>query len=416
MSLTRTTADAALKEFYLPAVREQLNNKNKFLAQVSQAGQEEIEGRRAVLSLHLSRNNSVGARVEGAYLPGTNSGGSTAIGNQGYGEERVPLKYNYGRLQLSGPVMRAMGSDRGSFIRALDSEMKGLTNDAKRDQSRQIWNDGSGKIIQLATDSGTVIDFATTATAVQRRQLEAGMKVDIGTVTDSTVIYEGNEVVSVSATAVTLLNAIGTVGATHFIYRSGINPGGAAAGIELTGMQSIVDSTGALFNLNPATAGQSAWSSTELGNSGTNRAISDDLLAQLMDATEIASGLENDEGQYQLWMSDGVRRAYAATMTAQKRFVNSIDLKGGFKGLESTAGGGSVPVAWERDVPSNTVFYVNTKHIKWFKKGDWSWMDEDGAILSRRPNVEAYEATLHCDAELTTDRRNAHGKLADISE
>lgn len=416
MSLTKTTADSALKEFYLPAVREQLNNKNKFLAQVTQAGQEEIEGRRAVLSLHLSRNNSVGARLEGAYLPGTNSGGSTAIGNQGYGEERVPLKFNYGRLQLSGPVMRAMGSDRGSFIRALDSEMKGLANDGKRDLNRQLWNDVSGKIIQMASGSGTTLTFATTSTAVQRRQLEVDMKVDIGTITDSTAIVEGAKVVSVSATQVVLDTSVGTVTSSHFIYRSGINPGGVASGIELTGMQLIVDSTGALFNLNPATAGQASWSSTELSNSGTNRAISDDLLAQLMDAVEIASGLENDEDNYQLWMSDGVRRAYAATMTAQKRFVNTIDLKGGFKGLESTAGGGSVKVAWERDVPSNSVFYVNTSHIKWFKKGDWSWMDEDGAILSRRPNVEAYEATLHVDAELTTDRRNAHGKLLDITE
>ena len=51
---TLTTADASLKEDYLPPWREQLNNANVLDAIVSK-NTEDVEGRRAVLSLPTSR-------------------------------------------------------------------------------------------------------------------------------------------------------------------------------------------------------------------------------------------------------------------------------------------------------------------------------------------------------------------------
>ena len=47
---------------------------------------------------------------------------------------------------------------------------------------------------------------------------------------------------------------------------------------------------------------------------------------------------------------------------------------------------------------------------------DWEFMEEDGAVLNRVSNQDAYEFTLFKYAELTTDRRNSHGLLFDITE
>src|SRR4051812_170585 len=101
---TLTTADAALKEDYQPTIREQLNNSSMLLNQIER-NSKDVEGRRAILSLHTNRNSGVGARAEGGTLP--------TAGSQGYTEERVPLRYNYGRIKLTGPVIRAMKSDKG---------------------------------------------------------------------------------------------------------------------------------------------------------------------------------------------------------------------------------------------------------------------------------------------------------------
>jgi hypothetical protein len=46
----------------------------------------------------------------------------------------------------------------------------------------------------------------------------------------------------------------------------------------------------------------------------------------------------------------------------------------------------------------------------------FAWMDEDGAILNRVNNKDAYSATLFRYSEFATKARNAHGLLADITE
>ena len=417
MALTLTTADSALKEFYLPAVREQLNMTNWLLMQVEK-NSTDIEGRRAVLSLHVGRNPSVGARVEGAALPGTNSAGSTSIGVQDYAEERVPLKYEYGRIQLSGPVIRAMKSDRGSFVRAIESETKGVTNDLKKDVNRQLWGDTSGQIDNFAAQGPlNTLTLGAATTRVQQRQIEVGMVIDIGSAANSTSVAEFRTVTAVSFATlpgtITISGAPVTTATTDFLYRSGLNPGGSASGVELTGVQSIVSASGTLFNVNPTN--DASWASYVDSNGGTLRSISENLLASVMHNVEIRSGYT--AGSSNLWAtSDGVFRAYANLLTAQKRFSNTLEIKGGFKGLDITAGGGSVPMVWERDAPSNTAWYLDTSHLMEFEMSDWDYMDNDGAVLSRRSNIDAYEATLYKYMEFTTDQRNANGRLSDITE
>jgi hypothetical protein len=401
-----------LKEFYLPAVREQLNNTNLLLSQIEK-DTVNIEGRRAVLSLHVSRNSSVGARAEGAALPGTTSAGSTAIGNEGYAEERIPIKHVYGRIQISGPVMRAMKSDRGSFIRAVDSQMKGVTQSLKKDVNRQLWNGQVGAIIGLQNAGpANTFTLATTATRVDQRHLTVGMVIDIGDASNSTSVAEARTITAVSFATLPgtiTVNGGAVTTSSSFVYRSGLNPGGAPAGIELTGLVDIVAATGNLFNVNPTNF--PVWASYVNSNGGTNRTVTENLFADVMHNVNILSGEDIN-----MWLtSDGVFRAYALQLTAQKRFNNTLDMKGGFKGLDVAAGGGSVPLAWDLDCPGNKAFALNTSHLTEFVSSDWSWMDEDGAVLSRRPNIEAYEATLYKDLELGTDMRNSHGLLSDLT-
>ena len=53
MAQNTTNIDSALKEYYLPPAVEQLNNKSMMLSQIERNSRH-IEGRRAVLSLHVS--------------------------------------------------------------------------------------------------------------------------------------------------------------------------------------------------------------------------------------------------------------------------------------------------------------------------------------------------------------------------
>ena len=78
-----------------------------------------------------------------------------------------------------------------------------------------------------------------------------------------------------------------------------------------------------------------------------------------MHAIEIAGGGNVDL----IVTSDGVHRAFANNLTSLKRFPTTIDLKGGYKELDVAAGGGSVPLVWDRDCPASSAYFLNKKHL-----------------------------------------------------
>ncbi len=407
MPETMTSADAILQEDYLPGIRNQLNDKNQLLEMVEK-NTEDVEGRRAVLSVHLARSGGIGARAAvGASLP--------TAGQQTFGEERIPTRHLYGSLKIELPLMEASRTDKASFGRGLATSIEGLTSELKKDTNRQVHGTSNGVIATCAVTGAVaviVLDAGTTAT--QMRQFYRGLAVDIGTLANPTLRTSANVILSVqrAAKTITVTSAVAATAVTDFVFISG-NGGDTANSTqkELTGIQSIIDATGAIFNLNPATAGQEEWASFETGTVGTNVPVSENLFATAMHEVAIASGED-----ITAWVTSyGVHRAYANLLTAQKRQTNTLDLKGGYVGLEVAAGGGAVALIPDRDCVENTAFGINAKHLINFQEVDWKWMDEDGAVLSRISGEPAYGATLYSYRELATDQRNAHAKIQGIT-
>ena len=108
-------------------------------------------------------------------------------------------------------------------------------------------------------------------------------------------------------------------------------------------------------------------------------------------------------------------RAFAATLKSQKRFSNSVELKGGFNAITVQTGRGEIPLWAERDTLDGVAFLVNTARLTHWVMSDWGFMDRDGSVLSRVANTDAYEATLYKYHEFGTDARNAHGKLTTLT-
>lgn len=409
MALNLTTADEALKDFYLPAARKVLNDEVFLLSQV-EMNSEDVEGKAAVLSINTGRNHGIGARADGGTLP--------TAGNQTYSEQRVPLKYNYGRIEITGPTIRAMNSDRGSFVRAVDSETRGVVRDLRNDVNRQLYGTSDGVIASVSGANTTTSIPVANMTTTQNRQLQIGMVIDIGTVANPTAKASGLTITAVSATTITVDSAPGSATAnTDKIFRSG--SGGATGGAgqkELTGLQTQVSDTGSLWGIDPASVPN--WASYVDDNGGTNRAVAETMFIKAQNEVNVRSGEDID-----LWVTtDGVHRGVAALLTSIKRFPTSTELKGGYSGLDMSSvsqgrtGGNTVAMVWDKDCPSNKAFGLTTSRIQQYRSSDWEFMDEDGSVLSRVANKDAYEATLFNYAELATDARNAHALVADLTE
>ena len=401
MALNLSEASAALKEFYLPVIREQLSNAN-VLSAIIEKRKDRIEGKRAVLSLHVSRNSGVGARAENGTLP--------VAGNQGYAEERVPVRYEYATIQISGPTIAAMKSDKGSFTRAVESESKGAVRDVKQEVNRQRFGTSNGVIATCGvTSASTTVVLATASGANQLRQLSVGSVVDIGTVASPTSVASARTIVSINTSAKTMVisGAVVTTAITDFIFRSGAGGSGSSQK-EITGLQTIVAGSGTLFNVDPST--HPVWVATTNSNSGTARSATDSLFEAVIDDIEIASG----EHPNLIVTSHGVRRAYGDGLKAQKRFSNTTELKGGFKAVTVETPSGEIALTADRDAPSGKAFVLNTAHLNDDVMEDWSFDDQDGTVLLRVPNTDAFSGTLKAYFEQTTDQRNTHGIISDL--
>jgi hypothetical protein len=408
MALTLSLADAALREDYQPELRDQLNSEHEFLMQI-ESHSRDVEGRRAVLSLHTGRNSSAAARLEGGALP--------AAGSQTYTEERVLLKYNYGRMQINGPVIKAMKSDRGSFVRAVASETDGMVTDVKENVSRQLFNDATQSIAQAGvTSSANLIVLAAGTTSVQMRQFFINQVVDIGTTGSPATVAAAVTITAVDAVSapptITVSGSAVTTSASHYVSVNG------SAGAELTGIRSIVSDVGTLFNVDPSTvpvwkAHRSQGASGGAGfNSGTSRVAVSNLFEKAIDEIVIASG----KAPSLIVTSHGVVRGYAAQLQDQRRFNDNVELKGGFSVPTISAGSVTLPLLADRFAPANAAFLINTAHITQHQSSDWEFMDDDGSVLNRVDGYDAYEATLFKYHELTTDQRNTHGVVEDITE
>lgn len=407
MASDRTTADSVLKEFYLDPARDILNSKVFLLSQVEH-NSEDIEGRRAVLSINTGRNQGVGARAEGGTLP--------TAGNQAFSEERVGLKYNYGRIQLSGPVMRSTKSQRGSFLRAIDAETKGVVRDLRNDVNRQLYGVSDGMIVTLGASGATNTGTVQNPTPTKMRQLQVNMAIDIGTSANPVATATNRVITSVNATAGSFVfnGAAVAITAADRVTRFG-SGGTGVAQKELTGLQTQVAASGTLWNVDPTLAPD--WASYVDANAGVNRPVAEAMFTKAEMEVNIRSG-ETPK----LWVtSDGVLRAVSALLTSLKRFPGTVKLEGGFRGIDVSSptqgegGENDVGMVFEKDCPTNDAFLLTTKRLQWYMMSDWEFMEEDGALFSRVPNTDAYEATLFCYSELATDGRNAHARVTDLT-
>ena len=395
MPANLSSFDAVLKTDYIGPVREQLNNAAELLQRIG-TDYDSVVGKNFTIPMHYGRNEGVGARAEGATL--------MAAGQQSYKESIFPMRYLYGRIQITGQTIKAARNDQGAFLRAVDSEIKGVTRDLKQQVNRMLAGDGTGVLTVCGTTSAS-----TTVVVASTAHLRPGMTIDVVKLADGTTSTgaTGRSVVSItSATQFVISGAAITTDNTFGVYISG------SRNIEVMGLSGIVSNAdigngyGALQGL--AVASFPFHKATVLANGGTPRAISDILIQKMIDDAEQA-GSGNISA---LYTSYGVRRAYQALLDAQKRLVNKYTLKGGYDTIMYN----NMPLIVDKHMPTGKLFGIDEEMIKMFKLADFDWMDMDGAVLSRVSGVDAYEAILYGYMELATFARNAHGLLADITE
>jgi len=397
MPASLTTASNILKIVYEDRIREQINSRVKLLKYCEKSSTGVVSGKYVDIALHVTRNSGVGARRERENLP--------SAGQQGYAEERIGLKYLYGRIEVSGPSIKLSDTNTNSFARVLEQETTRIKDDLAVDLNRQCYGNGTGAL--GTTSSSTSITTPVITSGIQNFQ--EGMVVDV--YTSANFASEGASKATATVTAVgtstiTLSAAVAFAAGDVFVRTGNINR-------EITGLGAIVNDTGTLYNVDPVSF--PIWKSTVNANSGVNRVLGESMMITMADAI-VAKGSNPSH----IFTSLGVRRAYFNLLEQQREFTNSGGTPGGFgggfTGLSFATDDGAIPVISDKDCPPNTMYFLDTTHLKVYQDADWGWLDMTGSKWQQVPNQDAYSATLQRYMELATDRRNAFGVIRDITE
>lgn len=405
-----TTADQILKEVYEPRVRDQLQSEIMTLSRIEKTSEgvesDAIGGRFVRFGVRVQRNHGIGARLEMEALPNPKT--------QDYRSSQLKLAYLYGAIQMSGPLFELATTNVQAFATVLDQEMEGIREGLRKDTNRQTYGTNTG-ILATATASGSTTTLVTT----NAQYVEIGMFVDLWNVTDNNTtnvlananVQISNITVSAGVTTITFLTAVTSTTTGFFITRTG------SRSREMIGFEQIVagltntnvlgDGTGALFGITHAT-----WT----GNlDSTAGAISEGRIINLIDAIRQRGG-RTTVG----FCSLGVRRAYANLLEQQRRYVNTTEFVGGFKGISFTTDYGDVPIVADFDCQPGRLYLLNEKEIKLYQGGDWAFMNRDGSnwqrMMDSSGEYDAYRARLFKYCQLGTHRRNTHGLMTSIIE
>ena len=403
MAATLTTIANMLKVFYLPGMRRAINLGTPLFSQLRR-NQENVVGTDFTIAIHSALNEGIGSRREMDTLMDP--------GEEVYQKTILPSAYTYGKMRISGQSIAASRNDAGAFARGLEHHITGIQLAVRREMERQIFGDGTAQLAlvndaALANATTVTVDNGLSATLGVRRRLRRNMIIDIWDSTGATLKAQNIKITATSASANTLTVASQvTADDDAIIVRQGNRD--TNGGKEMMGITGIVDSTGALQSLNPATGGQEFWASYESAVGGN---ITIPVMLEAVDEIEEEAGPQPNL----IVTTAGIRRKYFDLLDDAVR-LKPLMLHGGWEALSFTAGGSAIPFLVCPDCPKNVMYFLNTNYLDFYRLHDFDWLDLDGSRLRLTPNKDAWEATLFIYSNLGTDSRHHHGKLRTITE
>lgn len=418
--VTMAVVDNILKEVYEDKLRDQLQSDVLTLRRVEKTSEgvsEDVGGKYVRFPIRTSRNHGMGARREYEALPTART--------QGYASAQVNLAYLYGSIQLTGQTFELAERNPQSFASALQAEVNGLKEGLAKDMNRQVYGTSLGVLV-TADDSLAGDAHSTTEMVVLNRDaiyMEVDMYVDLWNASLAAFDPNGPFVITNIVdngggdSTLTFTPAASEAVADTDTFRRQGSSIDATTGKEIIGFREIIDDSNTLFNIAPASV--PVWKSEVDSNSGTNRALTEGRMIQMVDRIRV-----NGARPSVIFTSLGVRRSYFNLLSQQREFVNTKTFTGGFEGLAFAGAGGEIPLIEDVDCPSNRMFFVSEKELKLYQAGDWSFMNRDGSNWQRVVGqtggtinyFDAYTSMMFKYCQLGTHRRNAHGVIEDLTE
>ena len=411
---------AALKIVFGPKLIEELVTTCPLVTRYEKADMLTWEGRDTIeYPLHVGRNQG--------FAYGRERGPIAVAGAEEFVSFKVPLMTGWGRLNISGKVIKVSQSSKGAWKRSLQNAYDGLRMAFLRDKNRILFGDGRG-VLALVNVAG--IDTAAitvdspggvTGTVNGARYLQKGMLIGISNAA-GTALTAVRTITSISA-AGTSIGLDQPVSATQapdngFIFRfpdpSATTLADSALFKEPVGLLGQIDD-GTFLN-NYMNVNRTAFPVMKANVFSSVGALNLDTMQQGFD---VASQL-GEEMPTELWAHHSTRRAYLALLVANRRYLSSGGANkhdGGFAGnaIDTDIEFGGVPFKVDRDCPYSTILGANWSHAMRYENPAGEWIEDDGNLLRMVPGQDTFEAVWRSYDNYAMDRVNGCFRLDGIN-
>lgn len=394
-----TVLSAVLNKVILPAVTSQMYQKAPMWQLIGGWSAEKQSAERA--NVHVTKFD-----VDKAYIPVRASYHSNIVGI-GVGE-----KYNYGDAKLKETyqsIKTLVGSflipkqmlnvtDKGAIVKPLVFSTQNLANDLAMDANRQVYGNGSGVVATTAASgsSSTTVNLAPSVNGDidYARYLPPGTYIKIGSSAITTVADQTGENQITISDARTWSNGDSIVKVT----------GSNTTSSELSGLKSLVASSGSYQNLDASSA--YIWKSYV---DSTAETITPSNIENKMHTAYFKA---NKIGKVDwIVMNAKAFQTYGNALASQKRFTEPKEvLSGGWIGLDYM--GGNAKVLLDYDCPDDRIYFLSSEDLVFaqFQPLEWE-KGTDGTLLKIAQELD-YEVTASWMGNIGTVARAAHSALA----
>jgi hypothetical protein len=419
MAQTTANADAVLQNDYIGPVREALNQKavlmfnadtedegssvpastgeETFRGIARESEQLEFAGRQYIIPMHTSRNEGGGAIDEGGPIP--------VAGQQGWTDLSDNLRHVLWSIELTRFAIRLSARNEGAFLKLLEAETKGATRDMRKDVNRMAYGNQTGSLAAVTADG------ANTVTVDTVQYLRVNMRIDFIDSTNDTVLGSNRTISAIndSTKVITYSGADLTATTNHRLCRTG------SWKKEINGLGKLVDNTGVVHGVDSSLAANK-WHRSQVQDLAGAQ-FNEDAGQQMMDNIDVTG---NNEVDFMI-TTHGIVRRYSNQLKGLKQFSGNdvVRLRGGFKALLFN----EQPMIKDPDAPKGILWFLNTDSLMWAwlpdgkLPGDWDWVDDDGAVLTRKADrTDAFEGYLAGDFNLNAPGRNSLGKMINLED
>lgn len=403
---SRTTQADLLRIVYRPKMRRQFNLRSILLQYLTRNTSSDFaEGSQISISLHKGKSGGRGFSSAGR-LP-----------NSDYQKvARAAFNYTrmYGRIRIPGAMMNSTSNvPTAAEARVYDLETQNLVKQLRHMLNFHMFGDGSGKVAGIVSTSSStqfVVDDA--------RGIDDGARYDVLLIASGVVAggFAGATIAVNPQTKVCRITsahsfadgtgaAVNAAPTTYALYENG------SYNDAVLGLDAVISTSnpplGNYGGIDRTTAGNEYWQGQSLSNGGVPRRASFPLISEGIDQVERFS-----DGEVNLVLCGyEVHRQLMNDLMAARRMDNNTKK---LNGWATAIMHDDVPIVRDKHCNPTKMYLLDTSHWELYQDSEGKWMDEDGAILSRIPGEDAYEAAWFRYLQPVCDAPNTQCVIADL--